>query len=95
MLTLFVKLWKAALYDEMAVKRWGRGFLLWAGGMATSVLAFPIEVVQTWGPRDWAYRVAAAGALGIAGLVTAGQKNPTPEQLRAELGLPQPPGGTP
>ena len=76
MIPLLTGIWKKILYDEMAVARWSRGFLLWLGGMAVSVLAYPIELVQTWGPRDWAYRIGAAGALGVAGIITAGQKNP-------------------
>ena len=85
MITMLSKLWKRILYDEMAAARWGRGFLLWLASMSVSVLAFPIEVVQTWGVRDWMYRLAAAGVMGAAGLVTAGQRNPPPEQIKAEL----------
>lgn len=85
MITLLKKLWSKILYDEMAVARWGRGMLLWLGGMAVSVLAYPIEVVQTWTVREWTYRIGAAAALGFAGLVTAGQKNPPPEKIRDEL----------
>ena len=85
MITLFRKLWKKILYDEMAVVRWGRGFLLWAAGMLLAVLAYPIEVVQTWTLRDWGYRAGVAGAMGFAGMMTAGQKNPPPEKLREEL----------
>ena len=82
MITLLKKFWRKILYDEMAVARWGRGFLLWLAGMAMSVLAYPIEVVQTWGARDWAYRCAAAGVMGVAGMITAGQKN-TPRAEKA------------
>ena len=85
MIKLWKKFWKKLLYDELAAARWGRGFLLWVGGMAVSVLAYPIELVQTWGPRDWAYRIGAAGALGFAGIITAGQKNPSPEKIKEEL----------
>jgi hypothetical protein len=74
-ITLLGKLWTKMLYDEMAAARWWRGFLLWFAGMALSILAFPVEVVQTWGPRDWAYRAAVAGVMGAAGMITAGQKN--------------------
>ena len=85
MITLLKKLWKKMLYDEMAAARWIRGILLWASGMAISILAFPIEVVQTWGLRDWAYRAGVAGAMGAAGMITAGQKNPSPEKLKEEI----------
>lgn len=76
MITLLKKLWVKILYDEMAIARWGRGVLLWVAGMGISVLAYPIEVVQTWNLRDWGYRLVVAGVMGGAGMVTAGQKNP-------------------
>ena len=85
MIKLWKKFWKKLLYDELAAARWGRGFLLWVGGMAVSVPAYPIELVQTWGPRDWAYRIGAAGALGFAGIITAGQKNLPPDKIKEEL----------
>ena len=85
MIPLFRNVFKKILYDEMAAARWGRGFLLWVGGMAVSVLAYPIELVQTWGPRDWVYRVGAAAALGMAGMITAGQKNLPPDKIKEEL----------
>ena len=85
MIPFFVKAWKTFWMDEMVAARIFRGFLLWAGGMAVNVLAFPWVVVAAWTWQEWAYRVAAAGALGVAGMVSAGQKNQTPEQIRAEL----------
>lgn len=91
MIPLLRKFFQRLFFDELAAVRLLRGFLLWVAGLAVSVLAYPIEVVQAWGPRDWAYRMAVAGAMGAAGMITAGQKNPTPEALRTELGLPPPP----
>lgn len=85
MIPLFKKLFQKLFFDELAAARLLRGFLLWVGGMAVSVLAYPFDNVVTWTMKEWAYRVAAAGALGFAGMVTAGQKNQTPEQIRAEL----------
>lgn len=99
MIPFFVKLWKKFWTDEMAAARLMRGFLLWGGGMAVSVLAYPIELVQTWTPREWAYRVAAAGALGFAGMITAGQKNRSPDEIRTiaaePMGTPAPPKAPP
>ena len=85
MIPFIIKAWKKFWMDEMAAARIFRGFLLWSGGMAVSVLAFPYDDVITWTTREWAYRVAAAAALGFAGLISAGQRNPTPEAIRAEL----------
>ena len=106
MIPFLKKLWMKFFFDEMAAARLMRGFLLWASGMGVSVLAYPIEVVQTWQVKDWAYRCAVAGVMGVAGMVTAGQKNRTPEEIRAALqslpfdgvdrrGLVAPPGPTP
>lgn len=85
MIPLFKKLIFKFFYDEMAAARWLRGGLLFAGGMAVNVLAFPFTVVQAWTLQEWGYRVAAAGALGFAGTIAAGQRNKTPEEIRAEL----------
>jgi hypothetical protein len=82
---LIRKMFRDFFYDEMVAAKLVRGFLLWSGGMAVSVLAYPFDDVVTWDAKEWAYRVAAAGALGFAGMITAGQKNQTPEQIRAEL----------
>jgi hypothetical protein len=96
MIPLLVRMWKTFWMDEAAAARIFRGFLLWAGGMAVNVLAFPWTVVQAWTWQEWSYRVAAAGALGFAGIVSAGQKNPTADQIRTvaaePIGSPPPPG---
>ena len=85
MIPLIQKLIFKFFYDEMAAARWLRGGLLFVGGMAVNVLAFPFTVVQAWTLQEWGYRVAAAGALGFAGTIAAGQKNQEPEQIRDAL----------
>ena len=85
MIPFIVNAWKSFWMDEMAAARIFRGFLLWVGGMAVNILAFPWTVVAAWTWQEWGYRIAASGALGFAGIVSAGQKNLTPEQMRAEL----------
>jgi hypothetical protein len=91
MITLLKKLAWAFIYDEAAAKRWLRGGFMFLGGMAVNVLAFPYSVVEAWTVREWMFRVAAAGALGIAGTITAGQKNRTPEEIRAIVAAGGPP----
>lgn len=90
MIPLFKKIIFKFFYDELAAARWLRGGLLFAGGMAVNVLAFPFSVVQAWTLQEWGYRVAAAGALGFAGTIAAGQKNLTPDEIRA-IASTQPP----
>ena len=85
MIPLFRKLLWAFFYDEAAAKRWMRGSLLFAGGMGVNILAFPFEVVATWTLKEWAFRVAAAGALGFAGTIVGGEKNKPIEEVRREL----------
>lgn len=85
MIPLFGKFFKSLFYDEAAAAKWVRSFLLWAGAMATSVLAFPFTVVQAWTKQEWAYRFVAAGVIGFAGLISVGQKNQTPEKLVQEI----------
>lgn len=69
------------LWNEQKARIWLRGALLWAATAAAQVVAYPPEVVSTWGLKDWASRFAIAGAAGFAGLLAAGQRNPTPEQM--------------
>ena len=88
MIPYLARLWKSFWMDEMVASRIFRGFLLWAGGMAVSILAFPFDDVVTWTTREWLYRVAAAAALGFAGLVSAGQKNPPADEIRAIANTP-------
>jgi hypothetical protein len=85
MIPLFRRFFKSLFYDEASAAKWIRSFLLWAGAMATSVLAFPFSVVQAWTKAEWAYRFMAAGVIGFAGLISVGQKNQTPEQIAQEL----------
>lgn len=85
MIPLIKKFIYAFFYDELAAKRWLRGALFFFGGMAVNVLAFPFVVVQAWTIQEWAYRIAAAAALGIGGSIIGGQKNLTPEQIREQL----------
>jgi hypothetical protein len=73
------------LFDELAAKRLMRGFFLWAGGMVIAITAYPLEVVQTWDFYDWTARLAGAAVLGAGGMVTAGQKNMSPEQIKEAL----------
>ena len=85
MIPLIKKFIWAFFYDELAAKRWLRGGLFFVGGMAVNVLAFPWAVVREWTLAEVAYRIGAAAALGIAGSIMGGQRNQTPEQIRAEL----------
>lgn len=86
---------KDLLWNEAKARAWARAFLLWASTAAATVVAYPIEVVVTWGLRDWAIRLAIAGVAGLAGLVVAGQRNPTDAEIAAavERAKGQPPVG--
>jgi len=79
------KLWHDFFYDPAVGSRIGRGLLLWLGGMAVSILAFPYDEVATWTFKEWLYRIVAAGVLGFAGIMKVGEKNMTPEQMRTAL----------
>ena len=81
MIPLLRKLVYALLWDELAARRWVRGFLLWLGGAGTTVMAVGWDVAREWTPREWAGRMVFASVLGVAGMVTAGEKNPKPGAL--------------
>lgn len=78
MIPLFRGLVHALLYDELAAKRWIRGFMLWLGGSAVMVASVGWEVAQAWSLREWFGRLSIAGILGLGGMITAGEKNPKP-----------------
>ncbi len=85
MIPLIKKIIHALLYDELAAKRWLRGLFMWLGGAGVTVAAVGWEVARAWTLKEWAGRLAIAGLLGVGGMITAGQKNLTPEQMRAAL----------
>ena len=79
------RIWARIKGDELKLARYSRAFLLWASGLTMQVLSVPLGEAAHWGPREWAKRFAIAALMGAAGLITGGQRNPTPEQLRAML----------
>jgi hypothetical protein len=90
MIPLVRRLVHALLWDELAAKRWVRGFFLWLGGAAVMVASVGWEVAQGWSVKEWVGRLAIAGIAGIGGMITAGEKNP-----KAEEAPPPAPGATP
>lgn len=88
------------LFNEQKARIWLRGFLLWAATVGGQVVAYPPEVVATWGVKDWALRFGIAALAGLAGLLAVGQRNPSPEavadavrtvEARREVGILDPP----
>lgn len=67
----------ALLWDAMAVRRWMRGFAMWAGAVLMQVVSAGFDVVRGWSLREWAGRIGVAAVLGIGGLISVGEKNPT------------------
>lgn len=93
MIPLFKHLWNALWYDEVAAKRWLTGFFLGMGATAIGIMAYPWEVVKAWTVGEWSWRLGAAAAVAIGGMIATGQKNQSPEQIRAIAN--SPPGATP
>jgi hypothetical protein len=84
MLTFLKKFWDAFLHDELAFRRWSRGFLLWLGGAAITVASAGWDVVRTWTLKEWLGRLAIAGILGLAGMINLGDKNPPKEEANVK-----------
>lgn len=76
---------KDLLWNEAKARTWARAFLLWAATAAGQVLVTPPEVLVTWKAKDWAIRFAVAGAAGVAGLISAGQRNPSDAEIAAAV----------
>lgn len=70
----------ALVWDEMAARRWARGFFLWLGGAAIQVVSVGWPVASEWTAREWIGRLAVAGVLGVGGLVSVGERNPPAAQ---------------
>lgn len=87
MIPLVKKLVTALLWDEQAALRWVRGFFGFVAGVAAStapeVLKGGWEVVSTWSLREWLGRWAVGLLTAIPVMILAGQKNQSPEAIRA------------
>lgn len=79
MITFLKNFWNAFLHDELAFRRWARGFLLWLGGAAVTVASVGWDTARAWTLKEWIGRLAVAGILGIAGMINLGDKNPPKE----------------
>lgn len=79
MLTLFRNLFKKLLYDELAVRRWARSFLIGAGVVGVGV---GDQIAQLFGSPESATKIKVGIGLlaAIGGAVTAGQRNPVADQ---------------
>ncbi len=75
MVPLIKHLVHALLFDELAVRRWSRGFLLWLATIAGQVVVDP-EAALEWTGKEWALRLAVAALAGSAGLINLGERNP-------------------
>ena len=76
MIPLIKRLMHALLWDELAARRWSRGALLWAGGVAVQLVSVEWATASAWTWREWLWRIGAAAVLGAGGMVTAGERNP-------------------
>jgi hypothetical protein len=63
--------------DEAKLARYSRAFLAWVAGLALQVVSVGADTVATWTPRRWAIGFLVAAIMGVAGLISVGQKNPT------------------
>ena len=64
--------------DESKLARYSRAFVLWAFGIVSQVTMVGPDVVQAWSLKRWAWGLGLAALAGIGGLISVGQKNPTP-----------------
>jgi hypothetical protein len=58
-------------------ERVARSFLLWLGAAGMQVMSVGWDMASAWSWQEWAKRLLFAAILGAAGLLAAGQKNPT------------------
>ncbi len=89
MLTLIKHLLQAFLYDELAARRWARGFLFWLFGIAVQIVTAVtapgqaagagIDVILSWTWKEWLVRLALAAVAGTGGAINLGQMNPKEE----------------
>lgn len=72
MIPLARKLWYAVRYDELAVRRWSRGLVL---TLSASAASFAPDITAT-PEQARIVRIVGVVAALIAGMITAGEKNP-------------------
>lgn len=75
MLTILKKMVQCLLYDDVAVRRWVRGFLFWGTTAMTQVLSVGFDTASKWGTKELIFRLAVSGLAGVAGLINLGEKN--------------------
>ena len=68
--------WEWVKADEMKVRRYFRGFLGWAFGVAITLTAVGPDAMMTWSVKRWILGLAIAALPGIVGLINLGQMNP-------------------
>lgn len=75
MIPLAKRVWFLLWYDEQAALRWMRAFLAGCGAMFISLAAYV--------PGEWpaVMRIVGTVLISVTGMITAGQRNPSPEQL--------------
>jgi hypothetical protein len=76
MIPLLKSFFHELLYSPEAARVWLRSGLAWIAAAGAQVVAYPPEVVATWGVKDWALRFGIAALAGGALLLKAGDKNP-------------------
>jgi hypothetical protein len=86
MITLLKHLLWQLLFDELAAVRWLRGIGGFLAGLAMTILPILLPAdgwatLQTWGAREWLGRLIAATLAALPMMITAGQRNQSPEQI--------------
>lgn len=78
MLTLLKRLWRKLLYDEMAVRRWGRAGLMAVAGSGLAFADGIAGVLEAPGAvRAIKLTAVIAGFLSVA--INLGDRNPRPQ----------------
>jgi len=63
------------LFSPERATLWFRGIATWIATAAASVVAYPVETIQTWKFRDWLLRWAICSVGALAVMKKAGDKN--------------------
>ena len=75
---LLHKIWHWFVTDDLKLRRWLRGFLMWLLTSLLQMSAHGVDVMAAWPIKKWiiAFGISAIG--GLIGLINLGQMNTVP-----------------
>lgn len=75
-MNIFHRIWHWFVTDDMKLRRWLRGFLMWVLTSALQMSAAGLDAMAEWSVKKWLIAFGISGVGGLIGLINLGEKNP-------------------